>query len=412
MKGYKIINHIFLSLLLYSFAVLCACERKELSGETKADIDLTTDSVIANADISERLLLLSDSILQQLSLEERVGQCFMPAVMSRHEKTNIELIKRYLTDLHVGGLLLMKGDLLSVSEIVGLVRKSEIPLFVAIDAEWGLNMRLEDAPGFPKNGLLGKSADELQLFDYGVEVARESKLMGINMVLGPVIDVVETFGRGAIGRRSFGKDPQRVKRLGISYAMGLEAGGVISVAKHFPGHGSPRSDSHKVLPVVERDFEKLDSIDLVPFKGYIESGLSGIMVGYLAVPALDASGRPAAVSDSIIENFLKDKMGFKGIVLTDALNMGGATGYTALDALEAGADIIVSPKDIFSEMREVIKAVRSGRLAMDKIEDKCRKILYYKLLIEEYEENPVFSTARLKEMLGKEAARIDSLLKN
>lgn len=324
----------------------------------------------------------ADSILNCLTLEQRVGQCFMPSIYASHDSSTLNRFRKYFSDLHVGGIVLLKGDLYSAAILSEEGNRGEAPMFIAMDAEWGLGMRLTDAPGFPRNGRLGPAADEALLFEYGSEVARECRRVGINMVLGPVVDVVEN-PEGIIGSRSFGGDPVRVANLGIAYARGLESGRVISVAKHFPGHGSPSEDSHHTLPVIKRTLNQLDSVDLYPFRRYIESGLTGIMVGHLAVPAVDPDNLPAAVSYPVIHDLLREELEFKGLVLTDALNMGGAEGYDAIAALRAGADIIVSPADTEKEIRKVIEEIRSGNLPVSIINDRCRRILFHKYLIKD-----------------------------
>ncbi|MDE5975333.1 MAG: hypothetical protein K2G69_02150, partial [Muribaculaceae bacterium] len=247
-------------------------------------------------------------------------------------------------------------------------------------AEWGLGMRLKDAPAFPRNGRISGNADEQLMFEYGSEVARECRRIGVNMVLGPVVDVVGNT-EGIIGNRSFGSDRERVALLGTAYARGVESGRVISVAKHFPGHGSPSGDSHKEMQVISRSLHTLDSIDLYPFRRYIETGLSGIMVGHLAVPAIDPDMLPAAVSPVVITDLLRGELDFKGLVLTDALNMGGAEGYGSDAAIMAGADIVVAPEDTRKEIGRLLTLARSNHELLPLIDDRCRRILFYKYLV-------------------------------
>ena len=331
------------------------------------------------ADFEKTLWAKADSTMLSMTLEEMVGQCLMPTVFSSADEANIRLMRHYISDLHIGGVVLLSGDIESVSALSEISKEAEVPLFMAIDAEWGLAMRLEGAPKFPKNGMIAKEADEMLLFDYGNEIARECRLLGINMVLGPVADVVGEQS-GIIGKRSFGANPDLVENLAVAYAKGVEAGGVISVAKHFPGHGATATDSHRSMPVVSRDILSLDSIDLTPFRGYINSGLSGIMVGHISVLSLDGSGKPATVSDIIIKNLLQNGLGFKGLILTDALNMGGASGYTSSDAIKAGADLIVAPANPEHEFYSLVRSVKEGDIKLSEIKDKCRKILFYKYL--------------------------------
>lgn len=342
---------------------------------------------------------MADSALSMLTLEERVGQCFMPSVLSVADSANLNKVRRYIVDFHVGGIVLLRGDLRSAAVMAGMGAAARVPLITAIDAEWGLGMRLEDAPGFPRNGDIAAEADEQLLFDYGSEVARECRRVGINMVLGPVVDVVENPG-GVIGDRSFGGDPARVANLGVAYSRGLESGGVLSVAKHFPGHGASPADSHVALPVLSRDRQALDSIDLYPFRSYIDAALNGIMVGHLAVPAVDPEMVPAAVSPAVIGGLLRDSLGFRGLVLTDALNMGGVAGYGAGAALAAGADIVVGPADTAAEISSVIGLLKKGKMKMSVIDDHCRRILFYKFLTGLHRKRKIMLERLLEDVRG------------
>lgn len=332
------------------------------------------------ADLTRKAREYADSVMAELTLEQRVGQCFMPAIYASGDAATMRRLRSYMADLHVGGVVLLKGDLESAARMAREGREGCVPLFMAIDAEWGLGMRLRDAPDFPRNGKISPHADEELLFDYGGEVARECRRVGINMVLGPVIDVAEN-PRGVIGSRSFGSDPKRVADLGVAYARGLESGRVISVAKHFPGHGSPKGDSHRSVQVISRSLHELDSVDLYPFRSYVDAGLSGVMVGHLAVPAVDPLQLPAAVSEAVIADLLRGDLGFSGLVLTDALNMGGAEGHGASAALLAGADIVVAPRHTGSEIREIVRMVEQGEMAGDVVDEHCRRILFYKYLV-------------------------------
>ena len=376
---------LLLSLIVSVFAC-CGCSRRQaavsstdsleewhISGEER---DMERESY----DITARVLAMADSVLEGMTLEQRVGQCFMPSINASDDSTTMRRLRTYISDLHVGGVVLLRGDVNSAARMSAEGAAAEIPLFMSIDAEWGLGMRLRDAPDFPRNGRINCDADEELLFDYGREVARECRRIGINMVLGPVIDVVEN-PEGVIGSRSFGNDPERVADLGVAYARGLESGRVISVAKHFPGHGSPKEDSHRELPVIRRSLHQLDSIDLYPFRSYVDAGLTGIMVGHLAVPAVDPESLPAAVSPVVIGDLLRGELGFNGLVLTDALNMKGVDKHEASSAILAGADIVVAPAETAKEISEVLEKLKSGGMPVEVIDDRCRRILFHKILI-------------------------------
>lgn len=366
---------------------LCACTgSRNATGETDSTVAVDSSASFPTADLTDEIDRKVDSVMSVMTLHEKAAQLVMPTMFSHSDTLSLIRLREYTEDLKVGGIVLLRGDLASVAKMASVANNARIPLFIAVDAEWGLGMRLEDAPVFPRNGKLTDNADEQLLYDYGREIARECRRTGINMILGPVVDVASN-PNGMIGSRSFGGDPRRVADLGVAYASGLESGGVISVAKHFPGHGSPAGDSHRLLPKVDRDFESLDSIDLYPFRRYADAGLKGIMVGHLAVPSVDSLYRPAAVSPQVIDGLLRNGLGFRGLVLTDALNMKGAAGYCAADAIAAGADIAVGPADTRGEIDIIVRRVEDGSLDAATVDDRVKRVIFHKFLLNLYERN-------------------------
>lgn len=343
----------------------------------------TIDPYRSELDFTADALEWADSIMDGMTLEELAGQLIMPAVYADHSKPSIDLVRKYATDSHVGGVVLLKGTVESARLISDTLRSLlPAPPFIAIDAEWGLAMRLEDTPGFPRNGSISSAADETLLFDYGYEVARECRQVGVNMVLGPVLDVLPKGKRSSgIGKRSFGIDPERAARLGVAYAKGIESGGVLSVAKHFPGHGSADADSHKKMPVVSKTRADLEATDLLPFSEYVVNGLSGIMTGHLYVPALDEDEEPVTVSEHILRGLLRFKMGFRGLIVTDAMNMAGAGGNSAADAIMAGADIVLAPANTAEEVRVLSQSVRDGHFPIEELRDRVGRVLFYKYMV-------------------------------
>lgn len=321
----------------------------------------------------------ADSVTASMDLERKVAQLFMPAVYSSSDLWTLRQVAEY-GRMGMGGIILLKGDSRGAAALADTLQKiSGVPPFVAVDAEWGLAMRLVDAPAFPANRNIGPEADDRIMFDYGRELAAECRRLGINMVLGPVLDV--DGGAGFMGKRSFGGDPRRVAELGIAYARGLEAGNVISVAKHFPGHGAVSTDSHKGKGVLARSLHEMDSLDLYPFRRWVEQRLTGVMVGHLAVPSIDSRMLPAAVSPAVINGLLRGELGFEGLVLTDALSMKGAEGSGSDRALVAGADIIVAPDDTEKGIREITDAVRSGAVRESRLDASVSRILFHKYLL-------------------------------
>lgn len=337
------------------------------------------DSAAQISDLTAIAMNCADSALARMGREQKAAQLFIPAVYASADPYTLNHIRAY-AESGVGGIVLLKGDSRSAAIIADSLSKwCEVPPFLAIDAEWGLVMRLADAPAFPPNARISKEADEEVMFDYGREMARECRRLGINMVLGPVLDV--TAEGSFIGRRSFGNDPERVSDLAIAYARGLESGNVMSVAKHFPGHGAAQGDSHRRKPVIEKSLHSIDSIDLRPFRRYISQRLSGIMVGHMAFPAIDPEMLPAAVSHTVITDLLRDDLGFTGLILTDALNMLGAEGYGASKAVSAGADMILAPADTRAGIAEVLAAIGKGEINEADLDSHLRRILFRKYLL-------------------------------
>lgn len=341
--------------------------------------------VVTVSDITEDALAWADSVMAGMTLEEMVGQLFLPAVYSDDSHQALKSIVAYASDSHVGGVVLLKGTVEAAKTIADtLGRLSKAPPFIAIDAEWGLAMRLKDTPEFPKNGNISPKAEETLLFDYGREVAFECREAGINMVLGPVLDVLPEGNKGevgaVIGNRSFGSDPKRVASLGAAYARGLESGRILSVAKHFPGHGSADGDSHKQLPKVSKDRNTLFNTDLLPFKTYVDAGLGAIMTGHLVVEALDSSGKPASVSEKMMQGLLRGEWRFGGLIVTDAMNMRGANGWTGADAVVAGADLVLAPESTRRETKLLADAVLKGHFPLNALNDRVRRVLFFKYL--------------------------------
>lgn len=338
------------------------------------------DTVAKVSDMTADAWRWADSVMAAMTLEQRVGQTLMPAVYAADDPYSLGRLRSYVADLHVGGVVLLKGSHEAATVVaIELKTLSGVEPFVAMDAEWGLGMRLTGMPEFPRNSSITQAATQNLLYEYGAEVARECRLTGINMVLGPVADVARR--ESPMGSRSFGDDASRVSDLTVAYARGLEDGNVISVAKHFPGHGSPLSDSHVGRVSVGVGKERLDSVDLLPFRSYVDAGLSGVMAGHLAVPALDSSGIPASFSKVLLTDLLREEMGFRGLILTDALNMGGAGGHDAVEALDAGADIVLAPEDTYREFSYILKAIENGRLPVSIVNERCRRILFFKYLV-------------------------------
>lgn len=320
-----------------------------------------------------------DEQLSGMSLKEKIGQLFIHTVAPLNTQVNKNNIRDAVKEYKVGGLLFSGGQLSNQVLLTNYAQElANIPLFITFDGEWGLAMRLKGTPTFPRNRVLGCIQDDELIYQYGKEVARQCKEIGVQINFAPVADVDINPRNPVINTRSFGGDPKNVARKVVAYSRGLEDGGVLSVSKHFPGHGDTEVDSHKALPVLHFDRARLDSIELYPFKEVIKADLGGIMVGHLEVPTLGKHA--ASISSHVVQDLLCEELGFQGLVFTDALEMKGisANEHLCAQALIAGNDLLLAPRNLKRELDGVLAAVRSGKLSEEIITEKCRKVLTYK----------------------------------
>lgn len=324
-----------------------------------------------------------DSVFKTLTTEEQLAQLIMPIVYPSQNTQDIKREEQRFSKFKWGGILYQKG-LMAHQLIMNkrLQQANSIPLLIALDGEWGLYMRLKDAPRFPRNLGLGLAGDAQMLYEYGREIARECRLMGIHVNFAPTVDVNINPLNPVIGSRSFGSTPSVVSQLSEAYALGLEDGGVLSVAKHFPGHGDTSEDSHKTLPIVQATRKRLELVELAPFKHYINSGLGGIMTAHLRVPALENRSIPSSLSPNVCTDLLKKDLGFQGLIFTDGLEMEGvqtqSLGDIGVAALLAGNDILLGPASPEAQLNNLVLAYWDGRLPAKLIEEKVRKALAYK----------------------------------
>jgi beta-glucosidase-like glycosyl hydrolase/CubicO group peptidase (beta-lactamase class C family) len=327
-----------------------------------------------------------DSVFESMSEDERIGQLFMIIAEPTVETKNITKLINLVNNQKIGGILFQRGEPEAQVLVTNRLQKeAHIPLFIALDGEWGLSMRLNNTTRFPKNMMLGAISDLNLLEQYGEEVGRQCREMGIHINFAPDIDVNSNPDNPVIGVRSFGEDPEDVARKAIAYARGLEKAGVISVAKHFPGHGDTNKDSHHLLPIINHNKERLDNVELHPFRNYIYSGLSGIMVAHLDIPVLGTNGRPSSISREVVTELLHNQMGFRGLCFTDGLAMKGAVAgnneSTAVEALKAGNDVLLGPVYPEKEFDAVKQAVKKKQLSMSEVDRRCRRILCYKYIV-------------------------------
>jgi beta-glucosidase-like glycosyl hydrolase/CubicO group peptidase (beta-lactamase class C family) len=323
-----------------------------------------------------------DSVLDTLSIEQRIGQLIMVAAYSNNNKKNEAEITKLIKDFRIGGLVFFQGSPFKQAELTNFYQSiSPTPLLIGMDAENGLAMRLDSTIRYPSQMMLGAIEDDRLIFDMGGQIARQLKRLGVHINFAPVVDINNNPYNPVINRRSFGEDLTAVSRKSLFYMIGLENGGIISVAKHFPGHGDTDADSHKELPVMNHSRERLDSLELSPFRELIYNGLSGIMTAHLHIPALDArEGLPSSLSEIIVDTVLRKQLGFRGLIFTDALSMRAITGRfkpveAAKLALLAGNDILLMPEEVPEVIKNLSKMVKNGKISRDVIDEKCRRVL-------------------------------------
>jgi beta-glucosidase-like glycosyl hydrolase/CubicO group peptidase (beta-lactamase class C family) len=333
----------------------------------------------------------ADSVLATLSLEQKIGQLFVvPAtgrLYNQHDpayRRLVDLVGRF----EIGGLIFFRGEPVAQATLTNdLQSRARVPLLVSQDMEWGAGMRLRNTTEFPRAMALGATRDPDLAYAMGRVVAAEARSLGVHVNYAPVADVNNDPDNPVINVRSFGEDPVLVASMAAAYARGLQDGGLIATAKHFPGHGDTSVDSHSGLPVLPIGRSRLDSLELVPFASTIDDGIGGIMIAHIALPEIEGQdGIPATLSPPIVTDILRGDLGFEGLIVTDAMNMHGVTdgfgsGEAAVRSLLAGVDQILMSGDFYAARRAVLAAVKSGRLTVARIDQAVRRTLMAKAAV-------------------------------
>lgn len=326
-----------------------------------------------------------DSLYNSLSLEQRVGQLFMISVFSKEK--DFSKVEQSIKKEKIGGIIFSKGTpkrQLMLTERFQSVTK--VPLLIAMDAEWGLSMRLDSTFAYPWNMTLGAVKDNQLIEQVAGQIAKHCKALGVHIDFAPDVDVNTNFKNPIIGNRSFGEDVENVSEKGKAFIRGMQQQGVLSSAKHFPGHGDTSQDSHKTLPTLNHSKERLQNIEMKPFTACISEGVASIMVGHLNVPALEEkSDCPSSLSRAIVTDILKEKLSYKGLIFTDALQMKGVSSYkpdadVALEAFLAGNDLLLMPENTSNSVKSIIKAYRQGVISEERLAYSVKKILKAKYL--------------------------------
>jgi len=326
----------------------------------------------------------ADSLVKTLTLDEKIGQLFMVAAWSdpKHNDYDPKGVELLIDKYHIGGLIFMQGSPVRQAQLTNRFQnKSGIPLLIAMDAEWGLGMRLDSTISFPRGMTLGAMGDENLVYEFGFELGRQCKRLGVHVNFAPVVDVNNNPQNPVISNRAFGEDKELVTQRGLLYMQGLQNSGVIAVAKHFPGHGDTDTDSHYDLPVIQHDIKRLEEVELYPYSKLFSKGLGGVMTAHLYIPSLDNTPNLAStLSPKIVNDLLQRKMNFSGLVFTDALNMQGVAKYfdsgeVDLNALLAGNDVLLFPQNIPLAVEKIKAAIDSGLISEQEITQHCIKIL-------------------------------------
>lgn len=333
----------------------------------------------------------ADSVYSQLTPREKIAQLLMIPVYANKNMKHIRQVAEYVREYNIGGMILMQGTPLQFASYINYFQKlAKTPVFMSIDGEWGISMRWDSMPVYPKQMTLGALSEihDSLIYQMGLQIGKECKRLGIHINFAPVADINNNPNNPVIGIRSFGENKYKVTQKAWLYAKGLMDSGVMPVMKHFPGHGDTDVDSHKDLPIINHSKERLDTLELYPFKTLIQKNMPAIMIAHLHIPALDsAPNRPSTLSKNIVTDLLKNQLQFKGLIFTDAMNMKGVakffpTGVAEVEAIKAGNDVLLFSEDVPKVIASIEKALNDSIIKWEQIEYACKKILKYKYLLQ------------------------------
>ena len=326
-----------------------------------------------------------DSILNSMTIDQKMGQLFMIQAYSNLDTVHENKIKEMIQKYHVGNLIFMQGTPSKQVQLTNTYQSlSKIPLMIGFDGEWGLDMRLQNTYKFPWNMTLGAIQDNTLIRKFGEHLGRHAKRVGIHVNFAPVVDINTNPLNPIIGNRSFGEDKQNVTQKAIAFSQGMQSEGVLANAKHFPGHGDTATDSHLKLPVLTFNRQRLDSVELYPYKRVFDAGMASVMTAHLSIPVLESNPKlPTSLSPSVVTDLLKEKLGFLGLIFTDGLNMKGAADYSSsaeidLAAVLAGNDVLLIPQDVPATISLMKNSIQTGALSPERIDESVRKILLAK----------------------------------
>ena len=383
----RIIKIIFLIIITNS------CQKKVEIKESK--IDLKSQWV--------------DSIYENMTLKEKVGQLFMVATYSNRDSTHINSIKSLIQNHHLGGLCFFQNSAIKQAELTNQYQEiAKIPLLISIDAEWGLSMRLDSTFRYPYNMTLGAVQNNDLIMQIGKQIGKHCKRLGIHVNFAPVVDINTNPKNPIIGVRSYGENKINVADKAVAFTQGMQSESVMACAKHFPGHGDSAKDSHKTLPTISFDAQRIDSVELYPFKKVFENGMASVMVAHLNVPSLESTdGLPSSLSYTITTKLLKEKLNYNGLIFTDALNMKGAADYKKpgdvdLAAFKAGNDVLVFTENAPKGISKIIEAYNNNEITEERLSHSVKKILRSKYEVNLNNYKPIETTNLIQDLNSDE----------
>lgn len=333
---------------------------------------------------------------EKMSEDERIGQLFVIMVQSQAPKDVLDAFEKEVENYQPGGVIFSLGTPYKQAQLTNHYQKlSKIPLMISMDAEWGVAMRLDSVPVYPWNMTLGAVQDLDLIREIGKHMGEQAKRLGVHMNFAPVADININPLNPIIGNRSFGSDIKKVSARALALSQGMNAVGVMTTAKHFPGHGDTATDSHKALPLLPFSKKRLDNVELYPYKTPLLQDVQGVMIAHLDVPVLTGEpGLPVSLSKKVATDLLQYELGFKGLIFTDALNMKGASDFSpdgdvALKAFLAGNDVLVIPNNLRLSIQHMKTALENGILTQERLSHSVKKILAAKYDLGLYEYQPV-----------------------
>ena len=358
---------------------------------------------------SEKSWKSADKLLKKMSLDEKIGQIVHVGINAKYTAQDSELFKdiqRQIVENKVGGIVVFAGGVYETVHFVNRMQESaKIPLLISADFETGVGMRFEETVNFPWNMAVAATGNPEFARREGVIVGKEARALGVMQVYAPVVDVNNNPDNPVINARSYGENPNDVARFGVAFMQGIQSQRIIATAKHFPGHGDTNVDSHRGLPIIDVSRERLNNLELIPFKAVIDAGIAGVMIAHIGLPQIDPTEikpiknaintdtndaftgekatLPSTLSPLINTQILHKELGFKGLTVTDAMSMSGLTQYfnqdeAAVRAFLAGADILEKPADVELTIKGLKDAVISGRISQERLNESVRKELAWK----------------------------------